>query len=87
MVLEEGGGRKGSRRGGGEERWVGGGGRIEGGGGKSFPVPSRPTLSFALLQSSSKISMFMCVCVSLFPLVSNSAHVINKKKLYSLPNI
>lgn len=55
------------------------GGRIEGGGGKSFPVPSRPTLSFALLQSSSKISMFMRVCVSLFPLVSNSAHVINKK--------
>lgn len=80
MVLEEGGGRKGSRRGGGGT--VGRGGRIEGGGGKSFPVPSRPTLSFALLQSSSKISMFMCVCVSLFPLVSNSAHVINKKALF-----
>lgn len=43
---------------------MGRGGRIEGGGGKSFPVLSRPTLSFALLQSSSKISA--CICASVF---------------------
>lgn len=67
MELEEEGG-----RGEGEEQGRRGGGRLKGGGGKSFPVPSRPTLSFALFQSSSQSPVCVCVFVVCLQFLSDA---------------